>query len=110
MYDKNDKRRLYQLMDMYLTKFITAPIFCDEFYYSYDLEIDFDTLTKLEHETFSELSAISSRFSQFEDDLKNYPEVYYSEDELRKKIIETKEKLKDEFNDFYNQLQKNNFA
>lgn len=40
MFDKKDKRRLYQLMDMYVAGTITASVFCDEFYYCYDLELD----------------------------------------------------------------------
>ncbi|GLU51197.1 colicin immunity domain-containing protein [Dyadobacter frigoris] len=94
MYSKDDKRRLYQLIDMYVLRQITAPVFCDEFYYSYDLEIDTDSLTTEEQKAFSDLSMISSRFSQFKDDIAKYPGAYYNEAELRRKVIETQEKLK----------------
>ena len=83
-------------MDLFLEEQILASVFCDEFYYSYDLEIDNDDLTQEEQQAFSDLSKVSSRFSQFEDDLKNYPGVYYSTEELRKKIRETKEKLQEQ--------------
>lgn len=79
MFAKNDKRRLYQLMDMYLSGFIEAPTFCDEFYYSYDLEMDYKTLSKEEHSAFSELSTVSGRFSEFEEDHKKYPGAYFTE-------------------------------
>lgn len=79
---------------MYLTGTITAPVFCDEFYYSYSLEIGDDDLTELEQETFSELDKISSRFSEFEEDHIKYPGGFYTEAELLQKILETKEKLK----------------
>jgi hypothetical protein len=96
MVSKDDKRRLYQLIDMFLSKQITAPVFCNEFYYSYDLEIDYNTLSPIEYTAFSELGKVSSRFSQFEEDLEKYPGVYYSEEELKEKIIETNEKLKEQ--------------
>ena len=97
MFEKNDKRRLYQLMDMYLSGVIAAPTFTDEFYFSYNLEIDDEMLKETERKAFQKLDEISSRFSEFEEDLKEYPGTYFSEAELRKKIIETKEKLKDEY-------------
>ncbi len=52
MYEKNDKRRVYWLIDLYLAGKIDDKTFCDEFYYSYDLEMDGSTLTKLEREVF----------------------------------------------------------
>lgn len=93
MFEKNDKRRIYELIEMYLQGKIDAWNFCNEFYVSYDLEVDSNTLTALEEQTFSELSSISSRYTKFEKDLINYPDVYSSEAELKKKIIETKDKL-----------------
>ena len=93
MYQKNDKRRLYQLMDMFLERAISASVFCDEFYYCYDLEVDYATLTSLEYSTFSGLDIVSSRFSEFEKDHIQYPKGFYTEEELRNKILETKEKL-----------------
>lgn len=83
MFPKNDKRRLYQLMDMFFEMQITASVFCDEFYYSYDVEIDYHTLSSLEYAAFSELEKVSSRFSQFNKDLEKYPGVYYNEKELK---------------------------
>jgi hypothetical protein len=93
IYSKDDKKRLYQLMDLFLKEQIPASVFCDEFYYSYDLEIDNDALTQEELEAFSDLSKVSSRFSQFKEDHEKYPKGFFTEDELRQKIIETKEKL-----------------
>ena len=93
MHDKTDKRRLYELMEMYLSGKIDAWTFCNEYYYSYDLELDRETLTELEAKSFSELSTVSGRFSNIEDDLKKYPGTFFTEEQLRQKIIETKEKL-----------------
>ena len=47
MYDNNDKRRLYWLIDQYLLNKIDESIFCDEFYYSYDLEVSSETLSEI---------------------------------------------------------------
>ena len=102
MYDKTDKRRLYQLMDMYLDNKISAWTFCDEFYYSYDLEIDEADLTQIEQDCFRALNAISSRFSPSEKDHIKYPGVYYTKEELRNKIIETKSKLGSPYGDLSN--------
>ena len=94
MYKKNDKRRLYWLIDSYLSKEVTAKFFCDEYYYCYDLELDDEFLTDLEKDNFSRLSAVVSRFSEFKEDIENYPGIYFTEQELKQKIIETKENLK----------------
>ena len=61
---------------MYLSGNISDKVFCDEFYYSYDLEIDLDTLTNIEKKAFSELSTGSDRFSEFEEDHIKYPKGF----------------------------------
>ena len=94
MFEKNDKRRLYQLIDMYLIGTITASVFCDEFYYSYDLELDEATLTDLECQVFSDLGIVAGRFSPYGEDYKLDPKVFFTEEQLREKVLETKEKLK----------------
>lgn len=94
MFEKNDKRRLPRIMDMYLSGEIDAKTFCDEYYYSYDLEIDSNDLTDLEKLVYSELSSVSSRFSPYPEDHSGLPHGFNTEEELRKKIEETKEKLK----------------
>ena len=93
MYQKNDKRRLYQLIDKFLEREISTPVFCDEFYYCFDLELDYATLTSLEYSTFSELGTVCGRFSEYEEDHIQYPTVFYTEEELRSKVLETRENL-----------------
>ena len=68
MYEKNDKRRVYWLIDLYLAGKIDDKTFCDEFYYSYDLEMDGSTLTKLEREVFDVLSIVTERCSFVEEE------------------------------------------
>lgn len=96
MYEKNDKRRLYRLIDQYLLGKIDEPTFCDEFYYSYDLEINNETLTEVEQQVFAELSNVSGRFSQYEEDQKLDAHAFSTVPELKQKIIETKERLKEQ--------------
>lgn len=93
MYKKNDKRRIYWLIDQYISSKINARTFCDEFYYSYDLEIDRACLNINEIHAFSRLAAIVNRFSEFTNDHKQYPGAYFNEEQLRQKIIETRELL-----------------
>lgn len=96
MFEKSDKRRLYWLIDQYLASKIDARAFCDEFYYSYDLEMDYETLSEDEQGMFSDLSTVVSRFSEFQEDISCHPKAYFTEEQLKEKIVETKEKLKTE--------------
>lgn len=96
MYEKSDKRRLYWLIDQYLLGKIDEPTFCDEFYYSYDLEINNETFSDVEQQTFAELSNVSSRFSQYEEDHKLDARAFSTVEELKQKILETKEKLQEQ--------------
>jgi hypothetical protein len=94
MYAKNDKRRLYWLIDQYISGKIAAPAFCDEFYYSYDLELNHKALTEPEQQVFEELSKVSGRFSPHKEDHKADARAFSTLQELKQKIAETKEKLK----------------
>lgn len=95
MYNKSDKRRLYWIIEQYMLGKIDEPTFCDEFYYSYDLEVSNDTLSEIEKQVFSDLSNVSSRFSQYEEDHKLDAKAFSTVKELRQKIIETNEKLQE---------------
>ena len=88
------KRRLYWVIDMYLSEKINEPAFCNEFYYSYDLELDHSTLTPEEKKAFYELGEVAGRFSEFEEDHQNAPGAFFTKEELRNKILETKSVLK----------------
>jgi len=93
MYNKNDKRRLYWLIDQYLAGEINEIVFCDDFHNTFVNEMNYETLTDDEYTVFSDLSDASQRFSEYEEDFKLWPGFITSE-ELRNKIIEVKEKLK----------------
>lgn len=105
MFEKNDKRRLYWLIDQYLLGKLDARAFCDEYYYCYDLELDTNLLSKLEKNVFSGLSGLINRFSEFPEDLKNHPGTYFNEEQLFKKACEAKQRLNLTGN-FYNILKK----
>lgn len=93
MFEKDDKRRLYWLIDQYLSGKITERTFCDEFYYCYDLELDYTVLTEKEYQVLSELSKVVSRFSEYEEDHKLDENAFFTVKQLNKKVVETKEKL-----------------
>lgn len=93
MYEKNDKNRLYWLIDLYLLDKLDAWTFCREYVECYNLELNYDVLTELEYKVFSALNAIAVRFSNVEEDLKQYPGIYFTEKELAEKIIESKKLL-----------------
>lgn len=95
MFDKNDRRRLYWLIDQYLLGKINEPTFTNEFHDSFVNEMDYKTITESEYNIFSELNDVSARFSEFEEDHKLWP-GFTTAKELKEKIIETKEKLKDQ--------------
>lgn len=87
MFTKNDKKRLYWLIDQYLSNKIDSWTFCNEYYYCYDLEIDRQSLTNIEKKVFSSLSSVANRFSDDKEDLERYPGTYFTEEQLKKKII-----------------------
>jgi hypothetical protein len=93
MFSKSSKNYLYSLIEKYFENKINASIFCNEYHEYYNLELNFDTLSKNEYEAFSELNKVVVRFSSSKEDLKKYPQVYYSENQLREKLIEMKAKL-----------------
>lgn len=93
MYQNTDKRLIYQIINMYLSGNMDEYTFCHNFYCSYDLELDHNTLNQEERKAFLELSTVAGRFSESEEDIKKYPGVYYTKAELKNKIIETKKQL-----------------
>lgn len=94
MFKNNDIQHVYWLLDQYLTHKINTTTFCDQFHYSYDREINRESLTPLEIRAFDDLSAIAGRFSEFEEDHRGYPKAFSTEKELRQKILETKHILR----------------
>lgn len=95
MYNKNDKRRLYWLIDQSLSGKINETTFCDDFHDTLVNEMYYEGLTDIEYKTFSDLSYVSQRFSEYEEDFKLW-KGFVTAKELKQKIIETKEKLQEQ--------------
>lgn len=93
MFQNKDKRKLYWLIDQYLTNKLDAWTFSNEFQDCYDLELDLSTLNPIERKAFSELSTIVGRFSPFEKDFIDCPNAFFTEDQLKEKVLETKKVL-----------------
>lgn len=87
MYQKNDKRYLYQLISMFLRGEISPSSFCDSFYYSYDLgNIDQSTISALEKENFDHIKTATDRFSPYENDHTIAPKAFCTEEELYNRV------------------------
>ncbi|GHT80052.1 hypothetical protein AGMMS50262_24130 [Bacteroidia bacterium] len=95
MYDKTDKRRLYWLIDQYLSNNIDDDTFCSQFHDSFVNEMDYKILTESELDVFHKLSDVSQRFSEFEEDHKLWS-GFITAKQLKEKVVETKEKLKEQ--------------
>ena len=82
--DEDYSKKLYQLLMDYLAKKIDTETFSDDFTIIYDLHVDYDTLSAEEQKLFGELSEITSRFSPFEEDLKEF-DCYFNETDIERK-------------------------
>ena len=96
MYEKSDKRRLYWLMECYLDGKIDESTFCDEYYYSHDLEIGRNSNSfSIEEKTlFFELEMFLNQFAPDEQFHKRFPGSFWTKQELHDKIRDTYETLK----------------
>lgn len=97
MYPKNDKRRLYQLIELYLSNKITTTLFCDEFYYCYVLELEISDLTDEEKLNFAELDNVTGRYSKYEEDFKLDPRAFNTDKDVYEKAKETRCNLSSQF-------------
>lgn len=85
--ERTPRERLYWLINLYLKKQIEPDRFCNEFHITFDHDADPSEFSVLENKEFSELAEMAARFSPLEEDLKLYPNVYYSERDIEDKII-----------------------
>jgi hypothetical protein len=93
MIERTPKERLYWLMDLLINNKIGPTDFCNEFYNTYENEVDDQDLSKEEKEMFMIVSQKGSRYSEFEEELKKYPKVYISKNELLNIVIDASRKL-----------------
>lgn len=89
-YDK--KEQLYFLLNGLDNGEIEINNFTNQFMKIFDLEIDYDELSKEEYTILGKVSDMAARFSDNEEDLK-LPNVYYSEKQIREEVTRSLEAL-----------------
>lgn len=80
--------RLYTLIKQFINRSISIEEFCNKYYIIYNLETDFDQLSKLENKLYDQMDEVVSRYSPYEDEREKYPNVYTNEFEIRRKASE----------------------
>ena len=88
MHKKFDRSFLYWLIDEYLNLRIDSAKFCDEFYVTYDLELDKKELSAQEIRIFNDLNSVLSRFSKFPEDHALDSKAFSSEAELKNATLQ----------------------
>ena len=90
MHDDTNRQKIYLLLDSYIMGDIDEKVFCEEFYYLYDLGLDYTTLSELEREAFRDLNAVVSRFSPYAEDHALDSTAFSTGLELKEKIMKVK--------------------
>lgn len=86
------KEQLYFLLNGMDNGEIEINTFINQFIKIFDLEIDYDELSKDEYTILGNVSDMAARFSDSEEDLK-LPNVYYSEKQIREEVTRSLEAL-----------------
>ncbi|HAB7184367.1 TPA_asm: hypothetical protein GYN32_07170 [Listeria monocytogenes] len=86
------KEQLYFLLNGLDNGGIEINNFTNQFMKIFDLEIDYDELSKEEYTILGNVSDMAARFSDSEEDLK-LPNVYYSEKQIREEVTRSLEAL-----------------
>ncbi|MBC1589229.1 hypothetical protein HB896_11420 [Listeria welshimeri] len=86
------KEQLYYLLNGLNHGEIEINNFTNQFMKIFDLEIDYDELSKKEYTVLGNVSDMSARFSDNVEDLK-LPDVYYSEKQIRDEITHALKEL-----------------
>lgn len=97
MKNKTDKKYLYWIIDLYLSDKITGKTFCDGYYDSFDLELDYTCLSEVEQRIFSELNTVVGRYTSIKEDFLLHPGMYYNDEQLRTAVRKAKDELPFEF-------------
>ena len=87
-----EKQQLLYLINGLLDNTYDIKTFCEEFTRIYDLELDYDTLSKQEESLLGEICIMSARFSNDPEEL-HIPNMYYSEEQIRHVVEQTSMKL-----------------
>lgn len=86
------KEQLYYLLNGLNHREIEINNFTNQFMKIFDLEIDFDELSKKEYIVLGNVSDMAARFSDDAEDLK-LPNVYYSEKQIRDEVSQALKEL-----------------
>ena len=89
----NQREKLWKLINGFLDGHYDVKTFCEEFNRVYDLEINYNELTKEENKEFGDLCEMAGRFSNDQEELK-IPNMYFSEKEILFKVKKIKNTLK----------------
>jgi hypothetical protein len=100
MFENTNKKQLYWLIDQYLSDKMNVWDFSNKYHACYDVELNLDCLSKKEDKLFDDLSLVAGRFSPYKEDHIAHPGFFYTEEELRKKVAEVKECLKNDWPTF----------
>jgi len=92
---KKQSIRCAWFIDEYLSGRINETTFCDDFHDTLVNEMYYEGLTDVEYKIFDDLSGVSQRFSEYKEDFKLWA-GFVTAEELKQKIIETKEKLQEQ--------------
>lgn len=110
MYEKNDKRYLYWIIDLYLENKINTESFSNSFNSSYVIEIDKNNLEDWEYCIFNKIDTVTGRYNEDTSDIpENLKYFFYTGDEVRILVKKAKESLdgkKDMLPDFENVFEK----
>lgn len=88
-----EREQLWYLINEYQKGNYDSELFAREFSRIYDLEVDYDSLSKTEEEYFGKLSEITGRFTNDSEDLRIYPGVYFTEDDMKQFISQMLEEM-----------------
>ena len=91
----NPKARLMYLLKHFYMENYDIIDFTNEFHRIYTFEVDYSELSENERQLLSELYSIVGRFTEFEEDLKMYPNAYFSKDDVKEKATEVYLSLKE---------------
>jgi len=82
------KEQLYYMLNTYNKGEYSVSAFCNAFEEVFYPDIPYDELTPHELDVLKKLGERITRFSPFEEDLKNYPKVYFSDKNINDAIKE----------------------
>jgi hypothetical protein len=89
----NPVNNIKELILLFYSKDISHKIFCDEFYRLYDLGDDCSVYDKKLVSELELLASTVSRYTDFEEDLNEYPDAYVGKVELTNHIYKVADYL-----------------